>query len=160
MWPFDPSLRFAKGQWCELCETLHLKTQGAHESGAFLLGTRRGRRRLVSRIIYYDELDPRAYASGVCILHAPAFAALWRRCEELRLEVVADIHVHPSGAWQSTSDRENPMIAQKGHLALILPDFARLPVRPSAIGFHEYLGRHQWRDLGGRWIAWRLNIGA
>jgi hypothetical protein len=135
--------------WRTLTLELHRRTEGLHESGAFLLGTRNGSTRTISWAVFYDELDPDAYSSGVCILHAPAFGKLWEICEQRRLEVVADVHVHGLGAGQSLSDRRNPMIARTGHLALILPLLATPPVRRWAIGIYEYLGDHEWRAVGG-----------
>jgi hypothetical protein len=50
------------------------------------------------------------------------------------------------------------MIALAGHLALIVPDFARPPVLPEKLGFYEYKGGHRWRSLGGRRIGRHLHI--
>ena len=114
--------------------------------------------RLVEEVIYYDDLDPHAYRTGVVVMHASSFGTLWDHCKSRKLSVVADIHVHPEGAWQSLADRNNPMIAQRGHLALILPHFARPPVPTEKIGFFEYLGSHRWRDLSGDQISRFLHI--
>jgi hypothetical protein len=65
------------------------------------------------------------------------------------MTVVADAHVHPFGAGQSRSDRENPMIARAGHIAIILPRMARSPIRRWAVGVYEYLGDHHWQARGG-----------
>src|ERR1700680_4941458 len=123
----DPCLRVARALWVGLTVELHRRTEGCHESGAFLLGHKADDGRRGLSLVYYDELDPNAYETGVCILHANAFSRLWDRCDELGLVVVADAHVHYRGARQSRSDRENPMIARPGHLALILPLMARNP---------------------------------
>ena len=64
-----------------------------------------------------------AYASGVCILRGGAFAKLWSMCREKKLTVAADVHTHPAGAAQSSSDRTNPMISRDGHIAIIVPRF-------------------------------------
>ena len=105
--------------------------------------------RRAMRLIYYDDLDPAAYETRVCILHADAFSRLWDKCSELNMTVIADAHVHLFGAGQSNSDRENPMIARAGHIAIILPRMARPPIRRWAVGVYEYLGDHQWRARGG-----------
>jgi hypothetical protein len=154
----EPILRLARLFWTDLTQELHRRTKGIHESGAFLLGRRSGTDRETTTAIYYDELDPHAYDSGVCVLEAEAFGRLWDRCAALGLSVVADAHVHPVGAGQSRSDRENPMIARPGHLALILPDMAEPPVRLSSIGLYEYLGDHRWRAHGGPHISRVLQI--
>lgn len=94
----------------------------------------------------------------MCVLHADAFSRLWERCSALGLAVVADAHVHGGRAGQSRADRENPMIATPGHLALILPLMVRPPVRRWAIGLYEYLGDHQWRSHGGCRVTRVLKI--
>jgi hypothetical protein len=154
----DPCLRLARSLWTELTCELHRRTEGCHESGAFLLGRKAEDGRRVTSLVYYDVLDPNAYETGVCILHADAFGCLWDRCADLGLTVVADAHVHGRGAGQSRSDRENPMIARPGHMALILPLMARTPVRRWAVGVYEYLGDHQWRAHGGCQVARVLKI--
>ena len=51
------------------------------------------------------------------------------------------------------------MIAMTGHLALIVPNFARSPMALEELGFFEYLGSHRWRSLGGTQISRFLRIG-
>jgi proteasome lid subunit RPN8/RPN11 len=123
---------------------------GSRESGAFLLGQvdRRGRRE-VQRFAYYDDLDPHALDTGIVVFHASGYSALWRLCEETGLAVVADVHTHPHGARQSEPDRKNPMIAQRGHVAVIVPDFAQRVTRGPELGIYEYQGAHQWTDYSG-----------
>ena len=145
--------------WPELLRELHRRTEELHESGAFLLGHAAGPGRRVSDAVFYDDLDPGAYRTGIVVLHAASFGALWDRCRSTGLSVVADIHVHPGAAFQSRADRNNPMIATAGHLALIVPEFARRPVMPEKLGFFEYRGSHRWRSLGGQKISRFLRIG-
>lgn len=154
----EPSLCLNKTLWLEVTSELHRRTEGFHESGAFLLGRRNGTEREATAAIYYDDLDPHAYDSGICVLHADAFGRLWDQCADRSIAVVADVHVHPHGAWQSLSDRQNPMIARLGHLALILPRMAKPPVRRWSVGLYEYLGDHNWRSHGGRHVSRVLKI--
>jgi hypothetical protein len=60
------------------------------------------------------------------------------------MSVVADVHVHPGSASQSASDCDHPMISRAGHVALILPDFARPPVQTESVGIYRYLGGKRW----------------
>jgi hypothetical protein len=154
----EPCLTFADNLWRMLVGELHRRTAGVHESGAFLLGVLDGTQRHVREIVYYDDLDRRAYDTGVVMLHGDAFARLWDVCATRALAVVGDVHVHALGAGQSRADRENPMIARSGHLAMILPRFARPPIRRWSIGIYEYLGNHQWQAHGGYGAARILNI--
>jgi proteasome lid subunit RPN8/RPN11 len=139
-------LNCAPALWRKLTAELHRRGGGVHESGAFLLGSRVGDIRTVLDIVFYDELDPAAYRTGVCVLHADAFSKLWAICRARGLTVVADIHTHPGAAFQSHSDRTNPMVARDGHIAIIAPDFAAPPVPWDRLGIFEYRGSHQWTD--------------
>jgi hypothetical protein len=117
-----------------------------HEAGVFLLGRETHGRHLVTDVVYYDDLDPHAYDTGVCVLHGVAFAKLWALCRERKLTVAADVHTHPGPAFQSPSDRTNPMVARAGHVAVIVPNFGAWPIRRGALGVYEYRGQHQWID--------------
>jgi proteasome lid subunit RPN8/RPN11 len=125
---------------------LHARGETRHEAGAFLLGRRTGSRSVVSEFVFYDDLDPDAYVTGVCVLHAASFSKLWAICRQKSVTIVADVHTHPGMAFQSCSDRTNPMVARVGHIAIIVPGFAIPPVRNEELGVFEYCGGHQWRD--------------
>lgn len=154
----DPNLSISRPLWQALLGELHRRTGERHESGAFLLGHADEQGRRVDQVVYYDDLDPHAYRTGVVVMHAASFGPLWDLCRSSGLSVVADIHVHPKGAWQSLTDRDNPMIALSGHLALIVPFFARPPVRLESLGFFEYRGSHRWLELSGKRISRFLHI--
>jgi hypothetical protein len=132
--------------WHQILSELERRGEHCHESGVFLLGVERDGRREVQDAIYYDELDPDAYSSGVCVLHGSAFAKLWAACRNKKMTVVADAHTHPTEAFQSSSDKANPMVAQAGHIAIIIPNFARQPVQPRQLRIYEYCGQHEWTD--------------
>ncbi|MBN9523424.1 Mov34/MPN/PAD-1 family protein [bacterium] len=132
--------------WRWVIGELHRRGENSHEAGAFLLGCERWGRLQVTDAVFYDELDPAAYATGVCVLHGEAFAALWALCRKRKLTVLADVHTHPRAAFQSESDRTNPMVARAGHVAIIVPNFAAGQPRASELGVFEYRGDHRWRD--------------
>jgi hypothetical protein len=98
----------------------------------------------VKSAVYYDDLDANAYSTGVCVLHGDAFSELWARCRAECLTVVADVHTHPDTGFQSHADKTNPMVARAGHIAIIVPDFARWPIRESRMGIYEYQGQYEW----------------
>jgi proteasome lid subunit RPN8/RPN11 len=139
------SLKIPTLLWRRVLKQLRKRGHGTHESGAFLLG-KPGTRR-ISHFVCYDELDETALETGIVMFHAAGFVRLWELCETRQLKVLADVHTHPSG-WtgQSESDRTHPMIAQPGHLALILPHFAlRMRGGLNGAGVYEYLGNHHWK---------------
>ncbi|RIV80352.1 hypothetical protein [Pelagerythrobacter aerophilus] len=159
LWLPKSELHFRAAEWVRLVDELHQRTQGYHESGAFLLGRISGRRRLVEEIVFYDDLDSAAYDTGVVVMRAASFGPLWDRCRSSGLQVVADVHVHGGSARQSLADKQNPMIAQKRHLAMILPSMARAPIAGDQIGLYEYRGRHRWKSLGHNRLSSHLIIG-
>lgn len=145
-WAPEHRLSCASNRWRQIVAELDKRGGRKHEAGAFLLGFDLGGRREVHAAVFYDELDQDAYATGVCILHGDAFAKLWSLCRDKGLTVVADVHTHPGAGYQSLSDKANPMVARRGHVAIILPDFAKWPLRREHVGIYEYLGEHEWID--------------
>jgi hypothetical protein len=158
-----PDLLCTAETWRAGMVELRRRAGGYRESGAFLLGTK-GRTRQINEFIYYDDIDPGALSTGIVIIDGRKLGALWAHCRATEQEVVADVHVHPYGFGQSDSDQANPIIAEVGHKAIIIPDYARHATRPGRIGVYEYLGSRRWRDDSGRrfpplhigwWPAWR-----
>ena len=136
--------------WRALLSDLRRRGGGRSESGAFLLGeVDRGRRR-ISRVVYYDDLDPHSLDTGIVVFDGRGYGPLWAICRESGLTVVADVHTHGGVACQSASDRCNPMIATPGHVAIIVPSFARGNIEFSDLGIYEYKGAHRWQDCSGR----------
>lgn len=136
--------------WSQGVDELRRRTIGQRESGAFLLGNIRRKVRKIRRFLYYDDVDPTCFAHGFVEFHGGTFGSVWKACRQLNMAVVADVHVHPGGYGQSSSDRHNPMIAESGHLALILPDFAARAHLPGGIGIYEYLGARRWQNYSSQ----------
>lgn len=130
--------------WRQTVADLERRGRWRHEAGAFLLGVERNGKREVQSAIFYDDLEAQAYSTGVCVLHGDAFAVLWAHCRAQSLTVVADVHTHGGAGFQSEADRTNPMVARAGHIAIILPNFARWPIREDQMGIYEYRGQHEW----------------
>lgn len=143
-----PRLRCSRAVWREGVDELARRTLGGRqESGAYLLGVdlpASGQR--ILEFVFYDEIDPRALETGVVTIRQTALPRLWTLCRERGYGVVADIHVHPGGYDQSSSDKENPVMPRAGHVAMILPNFAQGFPEPGSIGIFEFLGAGQWVD--------------
>src|SRR5579859_5571777 len=137
--------------WRQGMAELARRGEGRHESGAFLLGRQHGTRRRVERFVYFDDLDQHCLDTGIVVFDGAGFGPLWALCRETGLRVVADVHTHGGHgpARQSPLDRDNPMIAQAGHVGVIVPNRARCPIAPPDLGVYEYLGEHLWRDHSG-----------
>lgn len=136
--------------WFTLTKELHRRGRNKRESGAFLLG-REGSTRIV-RAVYYDDLDPHCLERGYIHFNGAGYIPLWKICQKEQLRVIADVHTHPT-QWtdQSESDVANPMIARKGHMALIVPNYARrLRFSLRGVGIFEYLGDGHWKQWAAR----------
>jgi proteasome lid subunit RPN8/RPN11 len=124
--------------------------EGRRETGAFLLAPRSGNASLVAQVVYLDDLDPNCLVGSIH-LHGEAYSKLWSLCDREGMRVVGDIHTHPgTNVGQSRIDAANPMVARRGHLALIAPDLASRFVATAEIGVHEYRGDDGWESYFGR----------
>ena len=154
----SPNLRIPWFLWLRLLMELRRRGRGTRESGAFLLG-RNGSQK-VTGFICYDDLDPHVLDSGIIVFDGAGYGPLWERCERTGTRVFADVHTH-SGVWtgQSPSDQTHPMISQAGHVALIVPHYARRRLQTlSGVGVHEYLGDHRWKAWAASPFPVRLTI--
>src|SRR5713226_6078851 len=152
-------LRFTRRTWSQLMLELRRRGQGHKESGAFLLGRPLDPHRRVRKSVYLDDLDPECLQGGIKF-NGLAYSALWNVCEKCGLTVVGDIHTHPGAfVMQSAIDADNPMIAQRGHVALIVPHLATRTVRALDVGVHLYDGSDGWTSWIGNEAADRISIG-
>ena len=136
--------------WLEMMNELGLRgLNGRRESGAFLLAQRGSEDRLVRRVLYYDDLDPTSLQGNI-LFQSAGYSTLWGICERDALQVIADVHTHPGNmVAQSTTDRDNPMIARSGHIAFIIPHYGTRPTSVEDVGAHEYHGDDGWISCFG-----------
>ncbi len=142
-------LSCSRAIWAQAIRELIRRGEGRRESGAFLLGRVASGRREVARFVYYDDLDPHCLDHGIVTFDGSGFARLWKICRETGLDVVADVHTHEGMAAQSPVDRKNPMMVNVGHIAIILPNYARGPLHSREIGLYVYRGSFSWDDHFG-----------
>ncbi len=139
-----PRIRIRRADWRELNAQLAARGGGRRESGAFLLGRRRGRRPLVTHIVYFDDLEPESL-NGAVHLTMTAYSRLWAMCRDHGVEVLADVHTHPGRyIQQSEIDQDNPLIAQRGHVAIIIGHYAQKHAELRDVGMYEYQGDDGW----------------
>ena len=136
--------------WKFLISELARRSNGIRESGAFLLSDTK----VVKAILFYDDLDPGCLHSEAIHFKAAGYVKLWAYCLEHSLQVIADIHTHPS-EWtnQSLIDKEFPMISEPGHVALIVPFYGQVNQQGlKGFGVFEYQGNYKWKTLSGNKI--------
>lgn len=146
--------------WAALVLDLRKRGQGRRESGAFLLGQQTGNSAKVRKYICYDDIDANAYQHGAIAFHAAGYAALWQRCKDLKLDLLADVHTHPTqDVRQSHIDQRHPMVPVIGHTALIMPNFAHTSLWSlTGVGVYEYLGSFKWRTHDARQAPPRVRL--
>lgn len=144
-----PLLEAPEQLWSALIQHLRHQGNGVRESGAFLLGHKTDRGRIVTKALPYEQLQADALHDDYVALTAASFAKLWDFCRREGLSVVADVHTHRLGAGQSRSDRANPMVALTGHIAFIVPRFAQGNVHLQDLGMYVYQGNHMWTAYSG-----------
>jgi hypothetical protein len=151
----DDRVRIGWLRWWRLVRELRQRGGGERESGAFLLGRRWPGGGSVTDFVFYDDIDPGALSRGHVHLAGEALNQVWDRCAATGLEVLADVHTHPGGSGQSESDQAFPMIAIRGHTALIIPDFARSMFNLRGVGVYRHLGARKWISLPAPRPGWR-----
>lgn len=136
--------------WRRLVGELAERGAGIRETGAFLMGKKGDEGRSVVDYLCYDDLDRRALTHGIVEFHRGGFSKLWDICKDRNLQVLADVHTHPTrDVRQSYIDKANPMLPVRGHVALILPKYGRSSkwtLTPA--GIYRFAG-------GGRWDNFR-----
>lgn len=143
----SPRISCDAAVWAAGVRELERRTRnGQRESGAFLLGPEKGGHRRIVEFVFYDDIDPHALDTGIVHFHGNRLPKLWEYCRSRGYGVIADVHVHPGGYGQSASDQADPVIPKGGHIAFIIPHFARKETRPDGIGMYEYLGNGAWAD--------------
>lgn len=136
--------------WRRLLTGLRERGRGVRESGAFLIGSRRAGCARIVDFVLYDDVDPKVLETGIIRFDGRYFGRLWDLCRVRGLTVVGDVHTHPDSSVQSPSDQAHPMITRRGHLALIVPRFARAPVRRCEVGLYRYMGGRRWEPVPRR----------
>ena len=151
-------LRIRESLWLELMDCLETKSAARRESGAFLLGHFDEGIRVVESFVPYDAVEPSSYERYAVRMTSCAYSKLYAICDERGQRVVADVHAHPRLAFQSPSDRANPMVPLAGHVALIVPNYAKTPVHLRDMTFNVYQGPDKWLSIYGDRVSTYLEI--
>jgi hypothetical protein len=143
----EPRITCDPAVWATGVRELERRTlNGRRESGAFLLGHDNDGRKRIVEFVFYDDIDPHSLDTGIVHFAGNKLPKLWEHCRNRGYGVVADVHVHPGGYGQSASDQADPVMPRSGHLAFIIPHFARRETQPGGIGIYEFLGDSRWQD--------------
>lgn len=146
--------------WSQLVTGLAERGEGVRESGAFLLGkSAQDGRRTVTDFLLYDDLEPGCLDAGFVMMTSVGFRALGAEASKRGLEVLADIHTHPGAAFFSGTDRDHPMVPVRGHLAIVVPDYALGKTSPQDCAMFRFLGGRHWEELSTKGRNSKVYVG-
>jgi hypothetical protein len=57
------------------------------------------------------------------------------------------VHSHPGRAYHSSVDDDNGLLSHRGSISIVVPDFAREPLRLQRCSINERDADHRWREL-------------
>lgn len=142
-------IRMTKRAWRRMTTELHRRGSDRKESGAFLLGSATSSRRRVTAVVYFDDLDANCLVGGISFSRS-GFDKLWEICERKGLRVIGDVHTHPGDhVQQSLTDEQHPMIAVRGHVAIVLPHYAKDQPSVDDGSVNVFAGAHTWAHFYG-----------
>lgn len=152
------TIYITKNLWDATIEGLAKRSSGRKESACIWAGERKAQW-TVKDLIFLDDLPGTQGYRKYHKTPREAVNVLFKMLRDKGLQIIADIHTHP-GYWVDLSliDRESPIEYRVGLLAVVFPNFARLPMDIEKVGFHEYLGKSQWRRLTVPQIKERIII--
>ena len=79
---------------------------------------------------------------------------------ERRLQLVAQIHTHPTDAYHSPTDDAIPIVTTEGGLSLVVPDFARGDAQIETYAAYRLNGAGEYQELSSRDLRGLIAIGA
>lgn len=143
-----PIIRISTNLWNETIKGLAEHSQGLRESGCIWAGKRNELTWTVKEVLFLDDLP------GVRRQHlyhrTPRIAInkLFELLREKDLQIIADLHTHPTD-WVELSDTDklHPIEYRIGLIAVIFPYFAQMKHKFNDLGVHEYLGNGEWQRL-------------
>jgi len=141
--PMPPTLLMTEACMKALRISFEPETRKQHEGVAYLFGLTNGTVTLAASVF-----RPRARTSrGSFEVDTKAMAACVRAAARHRLQIVAQVHTHPAGAYHSDGDVEGARIRYPGYASIVLPDYGdRLPSLDGAAVYFFSRGG-EWIDL-------------
>lgn len=154
-----PVLHITRSLWNETTHGLAKRGSNLRESACIWAGTRDEKTWKVTEIVYLDDLHGTKSTRRYHSTSREALSQLFEILRSKKLQIIADVHTHPS-IWVDMSllDMENPIEHRIGLLAFIIPNLAKPPVIIEKLGVHEYIGQCKWNRLSQNEIHERFII--
>ena len=114
-----------------------------HEGIAYLFGRTDG-----AITLAVTAFRPAAKTTpGSFLVEPPAMARGVRAPATLRLQVIAQVHTHPSMAYHSEGDVEGARIRYPGYSSIVLPNYGRSLPRLDDAAVYVFDRAHTWVQL-------------
>ncbi len=86
-------------------------------------------------------------SDGICVIvEGPELARLNMELYKGKLQLIAQVHSHPSAAYHSTTDDEFAVATRIGCFSLVVPDFATRPFSFAETAIYRINSAGQWLD--------------
>jgi hypothetical protein len=72
--------------------------------------------------------------------------------------VLARLHTHPAEAYHSLLDDTNMLLAHRGAISIVVPDFARAPIELGRCSVNVLEDQCGWRELSTAEVAERFEV--
>lgn len=134
--------------WDETVRGLAGRSQGLRESGCIWAGKRNELTWTVKEVVFLDDLPGVRRHQLYHRMPRVAINKLFELLREKDLQIIADLHTHPTD-WVELSDTDkiHPIEYRIGLIAIVFPNFAQFPHTFINLGVHEYLGSSEWQRL-------------
>ena len=136
------SLEVPKQLWAQTLEQLRRCGGGRVECVAYWLASLDAPRRVESVVHPRHVSTASYYEVDRAWLHD--FVVSLRRN---RRTAVAQVHTHAGAAFHSRTDDENALVNSPGFLSLVIPRFARAPVRGGELFLAELATDGRWNEV-------------
>jgi hypothetical protein len=128
-------------------ETLRAAGQRGAEAFVLWVGTRDGTSFTV-KAAYVPSQTGYLTETGVCVIvRADELHRLNVWLYEQQLELIAQIHSHPTDAYHSETDDAYPIATRIGSFSLVIPDFAAAPFRLEDVAAYRLTAAGRWTEL-------------
>ncbi len=130
--PPAPRLVLTESCIAGLRPCLEPEIRKGHEGIGYLLGQSDGTTTLVVTVVRPQA----ATTPGSVSVDSPSVARVVRLAVDRGLQLVGQVHTHPSDAYHSAGDDAGARIAYSGFVSIVLPDYGRhLPALDGAVGY-------------------------
>lgn len=98
--------------------------------------------------LFVPEQTAIPYGFGACVQLSPH--AHYTLTDNLASDerFYVRIHSHPGEAYHSDCDDQNPILTHEGAISVVVPFFARDPIRLDRCAVYSYERSHGWMELG------------